>query len=75
VDITLDPLSSLERRPLVGLQPGRQIFIDVLDSIVSNKLSAVVGRSEVKDLIDLCFIRHVAWKESKKKEVRSTTIH
>jgi hypothetical protein len=67
VDIVFDPLSSLERRPPVGLQIGRQIVIDTLDNIASNKLSAVVSRSEAKDLIDLYFIGHFAWKACKEK--------
>jgi predicted nucleotidyltransferase component of viral defense system len=67
VDIVFDPLSSLESRPPVGLQTGRQILIDTLDNIASNKLSAVVSRSEAKDLIDLYFIGHFVWKHSKKK--------
>ena len=65
VDIVFDPLSSVERRPHVVLETGRQILIDTLDNIASNKLSAVVRRSEAKDLIDLYFIGHFVWKEPK----------
>ena len=68
VDIVFDPLSSLETRPLVGLETGKQIFVDTLDNIASNKLSAIVSRSEPKDLIDLYFIGHLGWKESKQKD-------
>ncbi len=67
VDIVFDPLSTLEKRPLVGLQPGKEIFIDTLNNIVSNKLSAAVSRSEVKDLIDLYFIGHFVWEDNKEK--------
>ena len=66
VDIVFDPLSSAEKRPTATLESGKKILIDSLDNIASNKLSAVVSRSEVKDLVDLYFIGHLVWKEAKK---------
>lgn len=66
VDIVFDPLSTPAKRALVTLTKGKRIYIDTLDNIASNKLSAIASRTEPKDLIDFYFIGHLFWKESKK---------
>jgi hypothetical protein len=45
----------------------KEIFVDTLDNIASNKLSAVATRFEAKDIIDFYFINKIAWKGSKQK--------
>ena len=67
VDFIFDPLSTTEKRPLVNLKLGKEIFIDTLDNIGSNKLSAVASRFEAKDIIDFYFINKIVWKVSKEK--------
>jgi len=67
VDFVFDPLSTIEDRPLVSLRVGKEIFIDTLDNIASNKLSAVASRFEAKDIIDFYFINRIAWKGSEEK--------
>jgi predicted nucleotidyltransferase component of viral defense system len=67
VDFVFDPLSTTEKRPLVNLKVGKEIFIDTLDNIGSNKLSAVASRFEAKDIIDFYFINKIVWDVSKEK--------
>jgi len=67
VDFVFDPLSTIEKRPRVSLKVGKEIFIDTLGNISSNKLSAVASRFEAKDIIDFYFINKIAWTESEKK--------
>jgi len=66
VDVVFDPLSTIESRPLVNLEVGKDIFVDTLANIASNKLSAMASRSEAKDLIDFYFIGDIVWKGRKK---------
>jgi predicted nucleotidyltransferase component of viral defense system len=67
VDLIFDPLSCDQPRPTVHLQNGKRIFIDTLDNISSNKLSAVVSRYEAKDIVDFYFISERVWRDSKKE--------
>jgi len=68
VDFVFDSLSTIEERPLVSLKVGKEIFIDTLDNIASNKLSAVASRFEAKDIIDFYFISKLVWKGSEEKD-------
>jgi hypothetical protein len=68
VDIVFDPLSTHERRAQVTLTEGKRIYIDTLDNIASNKLSAIASRTEPKDLIDFYFIGQLIWKEVKEEK-------
>ena len=61
IDIVFDPLSVTEERPCVSLKQGGEFFIDTLDNIASNKLSAMASRSEPKDIIDFYFINKMVW--------------
>jgi len=50
------------------------VRVDSLDDIFCNKIGAVVGRSEVRDLIDLCFLERAgysaraSWRRALDKE-------
>jgi predicted nucleotidyltransferase component of viral defense system len=68
VDIVFDPLSTHEKRVQVTLTKGKRIYVDTLDNIASNKLSAIASRTEPKDLIDFYFIGQLIWKEAKEKK-------
>lgn len=65
VDFVFDPLSIIQKRPLVRLKVGKEILIDTLGNICSNKLSAIASRFEAKDIIDFYFISKIVWKGSK----------
>jgi predicted nucleotidyltransferase component of viral defense system len=67
-DFVFDPLSTIEKRPLVSLEAGKKIFIDTLANISSNKLSAIVSRFEAKDIVDFYFISKNLWRGSEKNE-------
>jgi predicted nucleotidyltransferase component of viral defense system len=71
VDIVFDPLSTDEKRAQVTLAQGKKIYVDTLDNIASNKLSAIASRTEPKDLIDFYFIGKLIWKEAKEEKFRS----
>ena len=76
VDIVVDPLSFDESREKYYFDEDKFIMIDSLRNMVSNKLSAVVGRREVKDFIDFFFINKIVkgmdldsiYKDAQKKE-------
>ncbi|MBI5645320.1 MAG: nucleotidyl transferase AbiEii/AbiGii toxin family protein [Ignavibacteriae bacterium] len=56
VDIVRDPLSLDEARPTAVMDRGREIRIDTLRNICSNKLTAMASRAEPKDFVDLFFL-------------------
>jgi len=56
VDLVIDRLSTDEQRSSHLFETGRHLFIDTINNIVSNKLCAVVSRTEPKDYIDLFMI-------------------
>ena len=56
VDFVIDPLSTDEQRPRHLFETGQHLSIDTINNIVSNKLCAVVSRTEPKDYIDLFMI-------------------
>jgi hypothetical protein len=64
LDLVFDTLSIIEKRPLVSLAAGNNIFIDTLANISSNKLSAIVSRFEAKDIVDFYFIGKNVWSGS-----------
>ncbi len=53
VDFVIDPLSSDEERTRHSFDTGHYLLVDTINNIVSNKLCAVVSRTEPKDYIDL----------------------
>jgi predicted nucleotidyltransferase component of viral defense system len=71
VDLIFDPLSFDQPRPIAHLQNGKRIFIDTLDNISSNKLSAVVSRYEAKDIVDFYFISERVWRDAKKESFQA----
>jgi len=56
VDLVIDPLSSKEARPYVGLEEAVSLQVDTLKNIISNKFCAAVRRMEPKDLVDVYFV-------------------
>jgi len=56
VDFVIDSLSTDEQRSRHLFETGRHLSIDTISNIVSNKLCAVVSRTEPKDYIDLFMI-------------------
>lgn len=53
VDFVIDPLSTDEERIKYLFDAGHYLLVDTINNIVSNKLCAVVSRTEPKDYIDL----------------------
>lgn len=53
VDFVIDAVSSKEKRPAILFENNRSLQVDTIDSIVSNKLCALVSRTEPKDFVDL----------------------
>jgi len=56
VDFVIDPLSIDEERPIIDLGGNHRLRLDTVHGIASNKLTAVVSRTEPKDYIDLYFL-------------------
>ncbi|MBN2357754.1 nucleotidyl transferase AbiEii/AbiGii toxin family protein [candidate division KSB1 bacterium] len=56
IDFVIDPLSLAEQREYYYLTPNRGLSIDTIRNISSNKLGALVGRTEPKDFIDFYFL-------------------
>jgi hypothetical protein len=58
VDWVCDPISDPGERPGVWLTDRHRVCVDSIQSIVSNKLCAVVSRFEPKDFVDLyCILK------------------
>ncbi|MFH1956856.1 MAG: nucleotidyl transferase AbiEii/AbiGii toxin family protein [bacterium] len=76
VEFVIDHLSNRESRPVFGFENGRPLSVDTVRNIASNKLCAIVSRTEAKDLVDFYFIRKefsslslsVIFKEARKKD-------
>lgn len=56
VDFVYDPLSISSTREIFNWENGGSLKIDTIMNIASNKLCALVSRSEPKDLVDLYFL-------------------
>jgi predicted nucleotidyltransferase component of viral defense system len=56
VDFVVDPLSIDEKRETVMFENGKCLSIDTIKNMLSNKLCAVVSRTEPKDFIDFYMI-------------------
>jgi predicted nucleotidyltransferase component of viral defense system len=67
LDLVFDPVSPTEQRATIELSEGKEIIVDTLKNIASNKLSAVVSRFEAKDIVDLFFISQLVWKDRKEQ--------
>ncbi len=57
VDFVCDQLSRPGPRPRIMLEGGAALSVDTIENIASNKLTAMVSRTEIKDFIDFYFIR------------------
>ncbi len=67
LDLIFDPLSFDAPRPVTALHTGKEILVDTIDNISSNKLCAVVSRYEVKDIVDFYFISEKLWRNSQRE--------
>ncbi len=56
VDFVIDKLSNNKNRELISLEEGKNLFIDNINNIVSNKFCTIVSRTEPKDFIDFYYI-------------------
>jgi hypothetical protein len=56
VDFVCDQLSRPGPRPQAVLEGGVVLSVDTIENIASNKLTAMVSRTELKDFIDFYFI-------------------
>ncbi len=56
VDLVIDPLSFRDPRQRFEFDSQRSLQVDTLSNIASNKLTAVVSRTEPKDYVDLYLI-------------------
>lgn len=66
VDFVIDPLSETKKPCHHILKSGKTLLIDLIDNISSNKLTAMVSRFEIKDLVDFYFISKTYWNHSEK---------
>jgi predicted nucleotidyltransferase component of viral defense system len=65
IDVVVDELSLSGTRPVTQID-SHAINIDTIENIASNKLTCLVSRFELKDLIDIFFIKTLVWKNSKR---------
>jgi hypothetical protein len=56
IDLVVDPLAEPGIRERADLGNGSSIAVDMIGNIASNKLAALVGRTELKDYLDHYFI-------------------
>ncbi|MBM3310977.1 MAG: nucleotidyl transferase AbiEii/AbiGii toxin family protein [Candidatus Aminicenantes bacterium] len=76
IDLVIDPLAEPGIRERAVLEEGPSIAVDVLENIASNKLAALVGRTELRDYLDHYFItrtypdlrREDLFRRARKKE-------
>jgi Nucleotidyl transferase AbiEii toxin, Type IV TA system len=65
VDFVIDPMSETNEPYDYTLKTGKTLKLDLIDNISSNKLTAMVSRFEIKDMIDFYFISKAFWNHSK----------
>ena len=65
IDFVIDPLSQNEERPHLTMIAGNDIKIDTIDNISANKLTTIVSRFEIKDVVDFFYISKEYWSHSK----------
>lgn len=66
VDFVIDPMSETNEPYDYTLKTGRTLKLDLIDNISSNKLTAMVSRFEIKDIVDFYYISKAFWNHSKK---------
>jgi len=66
VDFVIDPMSETNAPYNYILKTGKTLKLDLIDNISSNKLTAMVSRFEIKDIIDFYFISKDFWNHSEK---------
>lgn len=68
VDFVIDLLSLKGKREKFYFKRDAFIAIDTIENISSNKLTALVSRSEPKDFIDFYYIGKLIWNKNFSKE-------
>ena len=66
VDFVIDPMSETTEPYDCTLKAGKTLKLDLIDNISSNKLTAMVSRFEIKDIVDFYFISKDFWNHSEK---------
>ncbi len=66
VDFVIDPLSETNEPYDYTLKTGKTLKLDLIDNIASNKLTAMVSRFEIKDMVDFYYISKKFWNHSEK---------
>lgn len=66
VDFVIDPMSETNKPYDYTLKTGKTLKLDLIDNISSNKLTAMVSRFEIKDIVDFYYISKTFWNHSKK---------
>ncbi len=64
VDFVIDPMSETNDPYNYILKTGEKLKLDLIDNISSNKLTAMVSRFEIKDIIDFYYISKKFWNHS-----------
>ena len=65
VDFVVDPMSETNKPYDYTLETGKTLKLDLIDNISSNKLTAMVSRFEIKDIVDFYYISKAFWNHSK----------
>jgi len=66
VDFVIDPMSVTNEPYDYTLKTGKMLKLDLIDNISSNKLTAMVSRFEIKDIVDFYYISKDFWNHSGK---------
>jgi predicted nucleotidyltransferase component of viral defense system len=66
VDFVIDPMSETNEPYKYILKTGTTLRLDLIDNISSNKLTAMVSRFEIKDIVDFYYISKEFWNHSEK---------
>ncbi len=64
VDFVVDPSSETNEPSIYILKTGTKLRLDLIDNISSNKLTAMVSRFEIKDIVDFYCISREFWNHS-----------
>ena len=67
VDFVIDPMSETTEPYDYTLKAGKTLKLDLIDNISSNKLTAMVSRFEIKDIVDFYYISKDFWNHSGKR--------
>ena len=66
VDFVIDPMSETDEPYNYTLKTAKTLRLDLIDNISSNKLTAIISRFEIKDIVDFYYISKEFWNHSEK---------